>query len=168
MTDHDTDHRPDDAGAAKVTELVRDVKIAMLTTVAPDGRLMSHPMATQDVDFDGTVRFISERASHKVAHIEANPQVNVAYSSSGSWVSLSGTARIISDPALLAKYWDTFTDAWLEGGPENPNNIVIEVDSTSAEYWDAPGSKVVQVLNLVKAKATGKRYEGDNERVDLP
>ncbi|MDU0315406.1 pyridoxamine 5'-phosphate oxidase family protein [Phycicoccus sp. M110.8] len=168
MPDHDTDHRPDDEGAAKVTELVRDVRIAMLTTVAPDGRLMSHPMATQDVDFDGTVRFVSERASHKVAHIEANPQVNVAYSSSGSWVSLSGTARIISDPALLAKYWDTFTDAWLEGGPENPNNIVIEVDATSAEYWDSPGGKVVQVLNLVKAKATGKRYEGDNERVDLP
>ena len=168
MPDHDTDHRTDEEGAAKVAELVRDVKIAMLTTVAPDGRLMSHPMATQDVDFDGTVRFISERASHKVAQIEANPQVNVAYSGTGTWVSLSGTARIVSDPDLLARYWDTFTDAWLEGGPENPNNIVIEVDGSSAEYWDAPGSKVVQVLNLVKAKATGKRYEGDNERVDLP
>lgn len=153
--------------AAKVAELIDDIKIAMLTTVSQDGRLMSHPMATQDVDFDGTVRFLAERDSDKVRHIGANPQVNVGYSSSGSWVSLSGTAKVISDPAVVGEYWDTFSDAWLEGGPDNPNNIVIEVDGSSAEYWDAPGSKVVQVLNLVKAKATGERYEGDNEQVDL-
>ena len=169
MTDHDTDHRPDEEGAAKVTELVRDVRIAMLTTVAPDGRLMSHPMATQDVDFDGTVRFVSERASHKVAHIEANPQVNVAYSSTGSWVSLSGTARIVSDPAVLAKYWDTFTDAWLEGGPENPNNIVIEVDATSGEYWDSPSRSLLQLYGYAKARLTGEPPHelSDQKKVNL-
>lgn len=156
-----------DTDVAKVAELIDDIRIAMLTTVAPDGRLMSHPMATQDSDFDGTVRFIGERRSQKVTNLEANPQVNVAFTGSGSWVSLSGTARVVSDPAELEKYWDTFTDAWLEGGPENPNNIIIEVQGTSAEYWDGPGSKVIQVLNLVKAKATGQRYEGDNEKVDL-
>lgn len=153
--------------AAKVAELIDDIKIAMLTTVGQDGRLMSHPMATQDVEFDGTVRFLAERSSEKVRHLEANPQVNVAYAGSSSWVSLSGTAKVVSDPAVVGEYWNTFSDAWLEGGPDNPNNVVIEVDGTSAEYWDAPGSKVVQVLNLVKAKTTGKRYEGDNERVDL-
>jgi general stress protein 26 len=152
---------------AKVAELISDIRIAMLTTVAPDGRLMSHPMATQDTEFDGTVRFIAERTSQKVSNLEANPQVNVAFSGSGSWVSLSGTARVVSDPAELEKYWDTFTDAWLEGGPDNPNNVLIEVDGTSAEYWDGPGSKVIQVMNLVKAKVTGQRYDGDNEEVDL-
>ena len=156
-----------DAEIAKVAELIDDIRIAMLTTVAPDGRLMSHPMATQDTEFDGTVRFISERASQKVADLQANPQVNVAFTGSGSWVSLSGTASVVSDPAELEKYWDTFTDAWLEGGPDNPNNVIIEVEGTSAEYWDGPGSKVIQVLNLVKAKATGQRYDGDNEQVDL-
>jgi general stress protein 26 len=156
-----------DTDVAKVAELIDGMKIAMLTTVAPDGRLMSHPMATQDSDFDGTVRFISERASQKVANLEAYPQVNVAFSGSGSWVSLSGTARVVSDPAELAKYWDTFTDAWLEGGPQNPNNVIIEVQGSSAEYWDGPGSKVIQVLNLVKAKVTGQRYDGDNAEVAL-
>lgn len=156
-----------DTEVAKVAELIDGIKIAMLTTVAPDGRLMSHPMARQDKDFDGTVRFIGERQSQKVANLEANPQVNVAFSGSGSWVSLSGTARVVSDPAEVAKYWDTFTDAWLDGGPDNPNNVIIEVSGSSAEYWDSPGSKVVQVLNLLKAKVTGQRYDGDNEEVNL-
>ena len=75
---------------------------------------------------------------------------------------------IVNDEAKLTELWDTFTGSWLEGGPENPENILIEVDAESAEYWDAPGgSKVVQLTNLVKAKLTGSRIEGDNEQVDL-
>ena len=151
----------------KVHDLIRKTRLAMLTSVGPDGRLMSKPMATQDVEFDGDVWFVAERDSHKVRNIEARPQVNVAYSGKGSWVSLAGTASVVDDTARLAELWNTFTDAWLEGGPENPNNILIRVEAESAEYWDTPGGKVTQLANLVKAKVTGKRFEGDNESVDL-
>jgi general stress protein 26 len=151
----------------KVRELIRSTRLAMLTSVDPDGRLVSMPMATQDVEFDGDVWFIAERASHKVRNINANPSVNVAYASHNSWVSLSGRAEVVDDNAKLAELWDTFTDAWMEGGPDNPNNILIKVDADSAEYWDSPGSKVTQVVNLVKARVTGKRFEGDNQKVDL-
>ena len=115
-------------------------------------------MATQDVEFDGDVWFIAERNSQKVRNITARPQVNVAYAGGSSWVSLSGTASVVDDPAKLAELWNMFTDAWMEGGPESPNNVLIKVDATSAEYWDTPGSKVTQVLNLVKTKVTGERY----------
>jgi general stress protein 26 len=82
-------------------------------------------------------------------------------------VSLSGDAVVLDDPERLAELWDTFTDAWMEGGPENPENVLIKVTASSAEYWDTPNSKVVQVVNLVKAKVTGERYEPDNETVEL-
>lgn len=151
----------------KVRGLIKDTRLAMLTSVGPDGRLVSKPMATQDVEFDGEVWFIAERDSEKVRNIRANPNVNVAYAGSSAWVSLSGDASVVDDTARLAELWNTFTDAWLEGGPDNPNNILIRVEATGAEYWDAPGSKVTQLVNLVKAKTTGKRFEGDNETVDL-
>ena len=151
----------------KVRELMKDTRIVMLTSVDADGRLVSKPMATQDVEFDGDLWFVAERSSHKVANIGRNPHVNVAFSSNDSWVSLSGEASVVDDQAKLEEYWNTFTDAWMEGGPENPNNILIKVDADSAEYWDSPGSKVTQVVNLIKAKVTGERFEGDNEKVDL-
>jgi general stress protein 26 len=157
----------DEDRAAKVRELVKSSRLAMLTTLDPTGRLVSKPMATQDVEFDGDVYFIAERSSHKVRNIERDPRVNVAYSGSGSWVSLSGDAVVLDDPERLAELWDTFTDAWMEGGPENPENVLIKVTASSAEYWDTPNSKVVQVVNLVKAKVTGERYEPDNETVEL-
>jgi general stress protein 26 len=151
----------------KVRELIKSTRLAMLTSVDPDGRLVSMPMATQDVEFDGDVWFIAERESHKVRNIRANPSVNVAYASHDSWVSLSGRAEVVDDDAKLAELWNTFTGAWLEGGPENPNNILIRVSADSAEYWDTPGSKVTQVANLVKAKVTGKTFDAENEKVDL-
>jgi general stress protein 26 len=151
----------------KVRALIKDTRLAMLTSVSPTGRLISKPMATQDVEFDGTVWFIAERASEKVHNIEANPQVNVAYASHDSWVSLSGRAEVVDDHAKLQELWNTFTGAWLEGGPENPNNILIKVTGDVAEYWDTPGSKVTQIANLVKAKVTGSTFEGDNEKVRL-
>ena len=171
MTHHENTSPADQTGQTdqtrKVAELVKDVRIAMMTNIGDGGKLVSRPMATQDVEFDGDVWFIAERSSEKVAEIRRNPQVNLAYSGNGSWVSLSGVATVVDDQAKLAELWNTFTGAWMEGGPENPENILIHVDAQSAEYWDAPGSKVTQVLNLVKAKTTGKRFEGNHDTVDL-
>ena len=100
--------------------------------------------------------------------IQKNPNVNVAYSGNGAWVSLSGTARIVNDTDKLRELWSSFTGSWLEGGPENPNNVLIEIDADTAEYWDTPGgSKVTQVANLIKAKVTGNTVDGENEVVDL-
>ena len=74
---------------------------------------------------------------------------------------------MVDDQAKLAELWNTFTDAWMQGGPENPENILIHVEADTAEYWDSPGAKVTQLANLVKSKVTGRRLEGDNETVDL-
>ena len=150
----------------KVADLIDGIRIAMLTT--QDGeRLVSRPMATQDVSFDGDVWFVTERSAPWVGQLEAHPEVNVAYAGSSAWVSLSGTARVVEDPERLREYWSMFTDAWLEGGPDNPDNVLVHVIAHSAEYWDSPGTKVTQLVNLVKAKVTGERFEGDNQVVDL-
>lgn len=151
----------------KVRALIKDTRVAMLTTVDGEGRLVSTPMATQDVEPDGDLWFITERSSEKVANLAHEPRVNVAYSSSSSWVSVSGRAEVVDDVAKLEELWNTFTGAWLEGGPDNPENVLVRVTADTAEYWDAPGSKATQVINLVKAKVTGRRFEGDNETVDL-
>lgn len=157
----------DERSVEKVVELMRSTRIAMLTTVDADGRLTSRPMATQEVEFDGDVYFIAERSSELVSQISTTSHVNVAYSSHDSWVSLAGNAAVVEDTEKLAELWNAVTGAWLEGGPENPNNVLVKVTADSAEYWDSPGSKVTQVLNLIKAKTTGKTYNADNEVVDL-
>ncbi|MBX9245541.1 pyridoxamine 5'-phosphate oxidase family protein [Actinotalea ferrariae] len=158
---------PDD-GTRTVAELIKGQRIAMLTTTAPDGTLMSRPMGLQEVEFDGDLWFFAERGSRKVTQIGVNPQVNVTVGSGSTWVSLTGRARVVEDDAKKRELWNAFVEAWLPGGPDTPEVALIRVEADSAEYWDSPGGRIATLISFVKAKATGERYEGgENERVDL-
>jgi general stress protein 26 len=152
----------------KVAELLKDERIGFLTTIDPDGTLISRPMALQEVEFDGDLWFFAERDSRKVAHIATHPKVNVTAGSGGTWVSLTGQAGVVDDTGKKRDLWNSGVAAWLPQGPDDASVVLIKVDGDSAEYWDAPGGRLATALSFVKAKATGQRIEaGDNERVDL-
>ena len=151
-----------------VIDLVKKARTAMLTTRTREGRMVSRPLAVQDVEFDGDLWFFAERGSRKVAHITANPQVNVSTSGSSSWVSLTGHAVVIDDLAKKRTLWNPFVDAWFPDGPEDPGVVLLRVEAASAEYWDSPGGRLASVISFAKAKLTGRPYDGgENERVDL-
>ena len=152
----------------KVADLLKDERIAVFTTTAPDGTLMSRPMAMQEVEFDGDLWFFASRSSRKVAHIAANPQVNVSTAGSSSWVSLTGHAVVIHDLEEKRRLWNAVVEAWVPDGPEDPDVVLLRVDAASAEYWDSPGGRLASVISLAKAKLTGQPYDGgENERVQL-
>src|SRR3954464_6776820 len=83
----------------KLAAMIRGIKVAMLTTVSPDGTLRSRPMATQDVEYDGTLWFFTQANSDKISQILQFPQVNASYVSAEDhrYVSLSGRATVIQD-----------------------------------------------------------------------
>jgi general stress protein 26 len=152
----------------KVAELLKDERIGMFTTTAPDGTLTSRPMALQHVEFDGDLWFFASRTSRKVAHLTANPQVNVTTASGDSWVSLTGHALVVDDLATKKELWNTVVEAWFPNGPEDPDVVLVRVDAASAEYWDTPGGRIASLISFAKAKVTGKPYDGgENETVRL-
>jgi general stress protein 26 len=152
----------------EVAELLEDERIAVFTTTAPDGTLMSRPMSMQEVEFDGDLWFFASRSSRKVAHITANPQVNVATAGSSSWVSLTGHAVVIDDLAKKQQLWNSVVAAWFPDGPDDPDVVLLRVDAASAEYWDSPGGRIASVISFAKAKVTGQPYSGgENETVRL-
>jgi len=160
MTTHD-----DQLGT--VAEIMKDTDIAVLTYVSLQGALVSTPMGTQDFDEPGTTWFITERDTDKVRAIEADPRVNVAYSSKNGWVSLSGTARVNEDRRKLEELWDASAGAFMSGGPDDPSNVLLEVDGSTAEYWESPG-KVAAAIQLAKGLVSDDRPDlGDNDTVIL-
>ena len=75
--------------------LVKDIKVAMMTTRRPDGRLVSRPMATQEEPAPGAdFWFVTVRDSDKVSDIQSDPNVNLAFykDRTREWVSVAGTA----------------------------------------------------------------------------
>lgn len=152
---------------AKLNELLKGFRFAMVTTRTADGKLVSHPLTVQETEFDGDLWFVISRQASAVEHIRLDPTVGVSFSSSDSWLSLSGTAHIVEDDDKLREEWNAGLEAWFPEGPEDPDVVLLKVDAHSGEYWDSPGGRVASVVAFVKHKVTGERMEGDNEKFDL-
>ena len=162
MTDAET------GSQAKVAELLKGKRIAMLTTTDATGTFASRPMALQETEFDGDLWFFAERDSRKVTHAQQHPAVNVTVADGSEWVSLNGTVQIIDDLDKKRQLWNKGVEAWFPNGPEDAHIVLLKVDADSAEYWDTPGGGgVATALSLVKTKLGGKPAAGENEKVDL-
>lgn len=161
----------DPAEVAKVHALVSDMDIAMLTTIdssSANGRLTSRPLSTQLAEDDGDVLFLVRASSPVAADVRADPRVNVAYSSMKAWVSLSGTATLVEDRALVRQLWSRGADAFMEGGAENPDNVVLKVSSDTAHYWGGE-SLIGTAVSTLKAVAGSKGKDtASSTVVELP
>jgi general stress protein 26 len=155
-------------GVAKVAAIIKDIRIAMLTTVDDDGHLVSRPMAVQQVEFDGDLWFVSDGDTRKVHQIQHGARTNVSFTSNGAWLSVAGDAELVHDEAKSRELWNSALDAWFPDGPTTPGLTLVKIHADTAEYWDAPGGRVTTLISFAKAKLKGERADiGENEVVDL-
>lgn len=153
----------------KLNELIKDVNIAMLTTI-DFGLLRSRPMATQEAEFDGDLWFFTSSETHKTEEIEKDRRVNVSYAApdSNTYVSVSGTAQIVNDREKIEELWNPIYKAWFPKGLDDPTLCLLKVTVEQAEYWDSPSSTIVQIAGFVKALVTGQQADGgDHGKVNL-
>ena len=57
-----------------------------------------------------------------------------------SYVSISGTAELITDQKKAQELWDPSYEQWFPQGASDPSLILIRVTVEQAEYWHAPSS----------------------------
>lgn len=157
---------------SKLQELIKDIKIAMLTTVSECGQLRSRPMALHEIDGEDAFWFLTEVNTAKVAEVSQQEQVNLAFMDEKSqrYVSISGFGQTFRDSQKVHELWNPLMKAWFPKGPDDPMIAVIKVQPEYAEYWDAPNGAFVQLFGLIKAAVTGEKYneEGaEHEKVNL-
>ncbi len=154
----------------KVGEMIKGIRFAMMTTIGETGNLHSRPMAVQEMDFDGDFWFFTSSHSGKIESIEHDQHVNLAFTkeSDNKWISIAGRAQMVTDRAKIKELWNPLMKTWFPKGVDDPELCLIRVGAESAEYWDAPNSKIVHLYGLAKAIVTGQRPNpGDHDRVDL-
>ncbi len=157
-----------DEGKKKIGELIKDVRICMMTTLAEDGTIDSRPMATQETEFDGTVWFLTRHESGKVQEIEDDAHVTLVYSDpkDHNFVSAKGKARVSRDKAKIHELWNPMFKAWFPGGEDDPSIAVLQVEIDEASYWEASSSRLVfGIKYLAKAVTGGKVEVGEQGKV---
>ena len=164
------DHR-DHEGAQKLYDLIKDVKICMMTTAEPDGSLHSRPMHGQEADEAGDLWFFTQAPSGKTSEISKDQHVNLAYSdpSKQHYVSVSGRAEIVRDKAKIQEKWSEPMRAWFPKGTDDPTIALIRVHPERGEYWDSPSSTFLHLYGYVKATLTGQQPNEltEDKKVDL-
>jgi len=140
----------------KVRELIKDIDTAMLTTVSEEG-LVSRPMKTQDVEFDGNLWFLTKKDTGKFHELLRNRYVNVAYADK-SFVSIRGEAELVESAEKVKQFWNPAYGELLETTFDDPNLILIKVKAETAEYWDS-GNKFKMVKFMFR-RMLGKNTEG--------
>jgi general stress protein 26 len=151
----------------KLRKLIKGARVAMLTTVAPDGTLRSRPMATLKAPFEGDIWFFTRASAPKADEIRDNDHVNVSFSDGDDdrYLSISGTASLVRDQALLEDLWSGRLKNWFPDGKKDPDLALLRVRVDRAEYWDAKTAAMVQLAGLVQSSRggdpTGESRKGD-------
>jgi general stress protein 26 len=160
-----------DPNAQKLFELIRGVRICMMTTAEPDGSLHSRPMYNMEADEHGNLWFFSRLQSPKVAEIAKDRQVNLAFADPDKqhYVSIAGVAEVVRDKAKIDEKWSEPLRAWFPEGKDDPSITLIRVRPVRGEYWDSPSSTLVHLYGYVKATLTGQAPTelGEQKKVSL-
>jgi general stress protein 26 len=159
MTDDDLDI---------VRTILKAARTASITTRTARGELHSRPLAVIEDEFSGRLWFFTADPSEKTADVAADPAVNVSVGDGKGWLSLSGTARVSRDRALIDRYWSPWAEAYFDGGKDDPRVALLEVDVATVHYWDLDKPKVVAAFEVVKGILTKSAPDvGDDGVVHL-
>ncbi|QCR18140.1 pyridoxamine 5'-phosphate oxidase family protein [Agrococcus sp. SGAir0287] len=150
----------------QVQAMLEGFRFAMLTTRDEQGMLQAHPLTVQEREFDGDLWFIVGGDAPLVRHVDVDPAVGVAFSGDSAWLSISGTAAIVDDPARLEELWNPAVDAWFPEGPQDSKATLLKVNASSAQFWDSPG-RLATLVSLVTSKVTGEPKGGESGTVQL-
>jgi general stress protein 26 len=129
----------------KLRRLIKDIDVAMLTTVTHAGMLRSRPMAVIDTSSEGQVWFFTRSGSEKADDVRDNQRVNLSFADGRSdrYVSVSGTAAIVHDVDRVRELWSKKLKAWFPLGKKDPELALLRIDVESAEYWDGETARFV-------------------------
>ena len=161
-----------DEKVAKLDALIRDIKVAMFTTVDDQSeRLYSRPMHVQGGLENGELLFFTYAASGKVEDFKQDRHVNCAFAKpdAAEFASVSGIASLTRDRKLMEERWEPTLKAWFPDGIDTPDIALIRVRVSDAQYWDSRNQAMIHAYGMVKAAVTGRPVKdaGENEKVNL-
>lgn len=143
------------ASLAHVAQLIDRIPIAMLATLDANGALASRPMAALEMDDSGALWFFTDAHSSKVEQLRV---ANLSFTDAahGTYVSLSGRGELDTDRGHIERLWTPFAKPWFPDGPDSPNLALLKFTPDSADYWDAPNSKMVRAFGVIASVVAGK------------
>jgi general stress protein 26 len=132
-------------------DLIEDFHFCMATT-HQGGSMRSRPMSPYVDKNAGVIHFLADAGAPMADQIQADQDINLAFIApkDKNFISLSGTAGVSQDQAIIKDLWNPTAEAWFPGGPGTV--ALITVTPTTAELWDGESSKIKTMWEMAKAR----------------
>jgi general stress protein 26 len=152
---------------AKLRELIRAIRIGLLTTFDRDGGFHTRPVQTLLVEHS-TLWFFTGWGSPKIDELRRDVRVCVGYGDPNKhhYVALSGIGELLRNEAKARELWTIEQRAYYPDGPADKKLALLRVQIERAEYWIAPGP-ISYLVHAAKAAVTGvpARIIGENRKL---
>lgn len=133
-----------DLKLADISEKMRDIDFAILSTRTEGGAISARPMSNnRQVDFDGDSYFFTLESTRTIGDIRRDPRVGLAYQGkSGAlhmkpfFITIEGRAELIDDKDRFEEHWTKDLDAWFEQGIDTPGLLLIKVSAERLHFWN--------------------------------
>jgi general stress protein 26 len=153
------------AAYEKVRELLAHFPIAFMVTFNADAE-SARPIGVvgDHAAFDGSLWFITDRRSRKIAHLAAGAATALIFQNDerGAYLHMRGTAVVVEDRERLTALYTPVQRTWFPDGPDDPNITLLRFDADEAEYWDGHQSKTRLVAAFVRSVMTGSPGKSGN------
>jgi general stress protein 26 len=146
---------PDPGDLAKLGELIRDIRVGLLTTMDRGGGFHTRPVQTMQVEADRTLWFFTDWSTPKVDELQHDVRVSLGYADPTKqvYVAVAGSGRLIRDIQKAKQLWSIEQRAYYPDGPEDERLALLRVDIERAEYWIAPG-RISYLVAAITAAVT--------------
>ncbi|KAK3390074.1 blue light-inducible protein [Podospora didyma] len=151
-----------------LSEFMSNCKFCIMTTRDSNssGNLVSRCMALAAKETGGIdLLFHTNTESGKTDDLNTDPHVNISFlNSSGEWASVSGKAEIVTDRALVKKYYSPTLKAWVgdlgdgvhNGGADDPRIGIIRVRMITSHYSISSKNILGRAAEVAQGTVTGK------------
>jgi general stress protein 26 len=134
----------------KIKHIAEGAGVCMFETFQPEPPLSVRPMSAVAIDDEAVFWFFSSRSSKKNKEIAADPHVQLLFSNQkdNEFLSVYGTAEIITDKFTMVKMWSPLVKAWFPEGINDPDLSLIKVTPESSYYWDTKHNKMTALIKI--------------------
>jgi general stress protein 26 len=154
-----------DAAFEKMRELLAHFPIAFMVTFTA-GAETARPIGVvgDHATFDGSLWFITDRRSRKVAELAAGASTVLIFQNDarGAYLHMRGRASVVEDRERLIELYTPVQRTWFPDGPDDPNMTLLRFDADEADYWDGHQSNTRLVAAFVRSVVTGSPGKSGN------
>ncbi len=117
--------------------------------------LTARPMMPIEMDEKGSIWYVTKSDLPEMVSLDS-VVVAFADNSKSTYVSFSGSGRVITDRARIRELWSPMAKPWFPDGVDDPSLVALRIDVTDAELWDGPSSRVVKLLAMAASVVAGE------------